>query len=75
MINNLEIFYNNTMNFLDKIREEINNITNIEKVDFLYDIDNNIENGEIKEQGDSKTVVDNFMATVPVPEKPEIPEA
>ena len=32
------------------------------------------ENGEIKEQGDPQTIVDNFLATVPVPEKPEIPE-
>ena len=32
------------------------------------------ENGEIKEEGEPQTVVDNFMATVPVPVKPEIPE-
>ena len=33
-----------------------------------------LENGQIKEEGDAETVVDNFMATVPSPEKPEIPE-
>ena len=33
-----------------------------------------LENGEIKEEGEPQSVVDNFMATVPVPEKPEIPE-
>ena len=33
-----------------------------------------LENGQIKEEGDAETVVDNFMATVPIPEKPEIPE-
>ena len=32
------------------------------------------ENGEIKEEGEPKTIVDNFLATVPVPEKPEVPE-
>ena len=38
MINNLEIFHNSTMIFLDKIEEEVINLTNIEKMDFLYDI-------------------------------------
>ena len=38
MINILEIFHNSTMLFLDNIEEEINNLTNIEKMDFLYDI-------------------------------------
>ena len=33
-----------------------------------------LEDGQIKEEGDPQTVVDNFMATVPVPKKPEIPE-
>ncbi|MBE6504704.1 MAG: methyl coenzyme M reductase system, component A2 [Methanobrevibacter millerae] len=33
-----------------------------------------LEDGQIKEEGEPQTVVDNFMATVPVPEKPEIPE-
>ena len=33
-----------------------------------------LEEGQIKEEGNPKTVVDNFMKTVPAPEKPEIPE-
>ena len=33
-----------------------------------------LEDGQIKEEGDAQTVVDHFMETVPVPEKPEIPE-
>lgn len=33
-----------------------------------------LEDGKIKEEGDPKTVVDNFLATVPVPEKVENPE-
>jgi methyl coenzyme M reductase system subunit A2 len=33
-----------------------------------------LENGQIKEEGDPHEVVDHFMETVPVPEKPEIPE-
>lgn len=33
-----------------------------------------LEDGQIKEEGEPQTVVDNFMATVPVPKKPEIPE-
>ena len=33
-----------------------------------------LENGQIKEEGDPEAVVDNFMKTVPVLEKPEIPE-
>ena len=33
-----------------------------------------LENGKIKEGGDPHTVVENFMATVPIPKKPEIPE-
>ena len=37
MINILEIFVNNTMVFLNKIEQEINNITNIAKNNFLYD--------------------------------------
>ena len=38
MINILEIFHNSTLAFLDEIEEEINNLTKIEKLDFLYDI-------------------------------------
>ena len=34
----MEIFHNSTILFLDNIEEEINNLTNIEKMDFLYDI-------------------------------------
>lgn len=33
-----------------------------------------LEDGVIKEEGDPKTVVDNFLATVPIPEKVENPE-
>ena len=33
-----------------------------------------LENGEIKEEGDPEEVVNHFMETVPIPEKPEIPE-
>ena len=33
-----------------------------------------LENGEIKEEGEPSDVVDHFLETVPVPEKPEIPE-
>jgi methyl coenzyme M reductase system subunit A2 len=33
-----------------------------------------LENGQIKEEGNPQEVVDNFLKTVPVPEKPEIPE-
>ena len=33
-----------------------------------------LEEGAIKEEGDPKTVVDNFLATVPIPEKVENPE-
>ena len=33
-----------------------------------------LEDGEIKEEGDPQTVVKNFMATVPIPEKAEVPE-
>ena len=33
-----------------------------------------LEDGQIKEEGDPHEVVDHFMETVPVPEKPEIPE-
>ena len=33
-----------------------------------------LENGQIKEEGESQVVVDHFMETVPVPQKPEIPE-
>ncbi len=32
------------------------------------------EDGKIKEEGDPHVIVENFMATVPIPEKPEIPE-
>ena len=38
MINILEIFHNSTMVLLDENEEEINNLTKIEKLDFLYDI-------------------------------------
>ena len=38
MINILEIFHNSTMVFLDEIEQEVNNLTKIEKLDFLYDI-------------------------------------
>ena len=33
-----------------------------------------LEDGQIKEEGEPQKVVDEFMATVPVPKKPEIPE-
>ena len=33
-----------------------------------------LENGEIKEEGEAKPVVDHFLETVPIPKKPEIPE-
>ena len=33
-----------------------------------------LEDGQIKEEGVPQDVVDHFMETVPVPEKPEIPE-
>lgn len=33
-----------------------------------------LENGEIKEEGEPKVVVDNFLATVPIPEKVENPD-
>ena len=33
-----------------------------------------LEDGQIKEEGVPQEVVDNFLETVPVPEKPEIPE-
>ena len=33
-----------------------------------------LENGQIKEEGDPHDVVANFLETVPVPKKPEIPE-
>ena len=34
----LEIFHNHTLHFLEQIEDEINNLTHIEKMDFLYDI-------------------------------------
>ena len=33
-----------------------------------------LENGEIKEEGEAEPVVTHFLETVPVPQKPEIPE-
>ena len=33
-----------------------------------------LEDGQIKEEGDPHEVVEHFLETVPVPEKPEIPE-
>ena len=33
-----------------------------------------LEDGEIKQEGEPDIVVNDFMATVPIPEKPEIPE-
>ena len=42
MIENLEFFSNKTLLFLDKIEIEVNNITKLEKIDFLYDILDNI---------------------------------
>ena len=33
-----------------------------------------LEDGQIKEEGEPQTIVDKFMETVPIPEKPEIPE-
>ena len=33
-----------------------------------------LDDGQIKEEGEPQTVVDHFMETVPIPEKPEIPE-
>ena len=42
MIENLEFFSNETLLFLDKIEDEVNNITKFEKIDFLYDILDNI---------------------------------
>ena len=33
-----------------------------------------LEEGKIKEEGDPHKVVEEFMATVPVPQKPEVPE-
>ena len=33
-----------------------------------------LEDGQIKEEGDPHEIVDKFMETVPVPEKPEVPE-
>ena len=42
MINNLGNFTDATLLFLDKIEEEVENITKFEKIDFLYDILDNI---------------------------------
>ena len=42
MIEHLEFFTNETLLFLDKIEDEVNNITKFEKIDFLYDILDNI---------------------------------
>lgn len=33
-----------------------------------------LEGGEIKQEGEAETVVNDFVATIPIPEKPEIPE-
>ena len=33
-----------------------------------------LEDGQIKEEGEPQIVVDDFMETVPVPKKPEVPE-
>ena len=33
-----------------------------------------LEDGKIKEEGEPQKVVDEFLATVPIPKKPEIPE-
>ena len=48
---------------------------NIEKV--MTELADNViwlEDGQIKEEGEPQTIVDKFMETVPIPEKPEIPE-
>ena len=42
MIQYLDIFYNNTINFLNEIEIEVNNLLKIEKSDFLFDILDNI---------------------------------
>jgi len=42
MVENLELFTNETLFFLDKIEDEVNSITKFEKIDFLYDILDNI---------------------------------
>ena len=33
-----------------------------------------LEHGQIKEEGDPQEIVDHFMETVPIPQKPEVPE-
>ena len=38
MIDILGIFHNSTLLFLEDIQNEIENLTKIEKIDFLYDI-------------------------------------
>ena len=33
-----------------------------------------LENGQIKESGEPQKIVDEFVSTIPIPEKPEVPE-